>query len=79
MRSGSWRPWRSSCRLIAALTDADVFIDCFVDEKAAVVVAQAGPRISGSVYARDVVGKLALVGWEPAVFHARAISMPSAT
>ena len=62
--------------LIAALTDADVFIDCFVDEKAAVVVAQAGPRISGSVYARDVVGKLALMGWEPAVFHARAISMP---
>lgn len=62
--------------LIAALTDADVFLDCFLDSRTAIVVAQARPRLGSSSYEKEVVGELALPEQEPAVFHARITGMP---
>ncbi len=63
-------------KLIADLTDADVFLDCLLEEDAALVVAQARPERGGSAYCESVVGQRALAEKEPAVFHAFRIGTP---
>ena len=62
--------------MIAALTNADVFLDCVRDEETAVVVAQARPALGVSAYGGDVVGDLARRLDEPAVFHAFYLGAP---
>ena len=62
--------------MIASLTNADVFLDCMLDEETAVVVAQARPALGRSVYGGDVVGSLARRADEPAVFHAFYLGTP---
>lgn len=63
-------------KLIADLTNADVFLDCRLDESAAIVVAQARPEQGDSAYRQSVVGQRALAEREPAVFHAFRVEMP---
>lgn len=62
--------------LMAELSNADVFLDCRVDEGHAVVVAHARPSQGSSVYQNDVVGEMATAEKEPAVFHAFRVEMP---
>lgn len=62
--------------MIASLTNADVFIDCMLDEDTALVVAQARPALGGSVYGGSVVGSKAHRRNEPAVFHAFYLGTP---
>lgn len=56
--------------LISDLANADVFLDCLIDENTALVVAQASPAAGISVYNKPVVGEYAYRRNEPAVFHA---------
>ena len=56
--------------LISDLANADVFLDCLIDENTALVVAQASPAAGISVYNKPVVGEYAYRCNEPAVFHA---------
>ena len=47
--------------IIADLMNADVFIDCFTrDSNVAIVVSEAKPPNSPSMYKQSVVGQLAL-------------------
>lgn len=62
--------------LIAELTQADVFIDCLISDRQAVVAAQARPASAESIYEKTVVGEDALAEKEPAVFHAARIGAP---
>lgn len=62
--------------LIAEVTNADVFLDCRIDEGTAVVVAHARPSQGGSAYQTCVVGAKATAEKEPAVFHAFRVGMP---
>ena len=62
--------------LFAELTTDNVFIDCLVDETKAVVVAEAEPTQSTGLYGRSVIGEMALIDKEPAVFHAFKAVMP---
>lgn len=62
--------------LMAQLVQADLFIDCPVDDKTAVVVAHARPADALSLYKKPVVGQLALTENEPAVFHAFRVGAP---
>ncbi|MFC4547185.1 histidine kinase N-terminal domain-containing protein [Paenactinomyces guangxiensis] len=55
-------------QLIADLAQANVFIDCPAREgKHAVVVAQANPRTTLTLYTKSVIGQLAYESYEPAV------------
>ncbi|TYR78918.1 histidine kinase [Priestia megaterium] len=59
----------SNLRLTADLNRANVFIDCLTNEgKHAIVVAEAIPQTSTSVYENPVVGKFVYEAFEPAVF-----------
>ena len=62
--------------IIAELIQADLFIDCVVNEETAVVVAQASPTSMYSMYEKTVVSEDALIGNEPAVFHAFRTNAP---
>lgn len=62
--------------MIASLINADVFLDCILDEETAVVVAQARSALGSSVYGGDVVGAVARRLDEPAVFHAFYLGTP---
>lgn len=62
--------------LMAALTNADVFIDCLLDDQTAIVVAQEKPVVKTSVYETGIVGEQALAQDEPAVFHAFRMGVP---
>ena len=62
--------------LFAELTTDNVFIDCIVDEEKAVVVAEAEPSQTTGLYGRSVVGEMATIDKEPAVFHAFRTVMP---
>ncbi len=62
--------------IIAELTNADVFLDCRLDEKTAVVVGHGRPSQSISAYQNDVVGAAATAEKEPAVFHAFQMGVP---
>ena len=62
--------------LMAELTGADVFIDCFTTDGRAVVVAQSRPHTVGSAYEKNVVGAYVLPDKEPAVFHAMELQAP---
>lgn len=62
--------------LIAAVTNADVFIDVPVDDERAVVVAQARPEQGMSVYETSILGEYAYRENEPAVFHALRAGVP---
>lgn len=62
--------------LMASLTNADVFIDCLVEQGEAIVVAHASPVQGISAYQNSVVGEMATAGNEPAVFHALNLGMP---
>jgi len=62
--------------LIADVANADVFLDCLIDERTALVVAQASPAQGISVYEKTVVGERAEKHNEPAVFHAFQMGVP---
>ena len=62
--------------LFAELTTDNVFIDCLVDETKAVVIAEAEPTQSTGLYGRSVIGEMATIDKEPAVFHAFKAIMP---
>ncbi len=62
--------------LIADLTNADIFLDCLVDETTALVVAQQSPAGGLSVYQQKIVGQYARKENEPAVFHAFEMGTP---
>jgi len=62
--------------LMAELVQADLFLDCPVDETTAVVVAQSGCGSSFSLYKTSVVGQLAPIEKEPAVLHALRVHAP---
>lgn len=61
---------------MAALTNADVFIDCLLDEQTALVVAHEKPVVNLSVYEKSIVGEVALKENEPAVFRAFSMGVP---
>lgn len=62
--------------IIAALVQADVFIDCLTrDPNAAVVVAEAKPSNVVSLYNQSVVGELALRENEPAALRTLQIGI----
>lgn len=62
--------------MFAELAQADLFIDCVVSEETAIVVAQAGPTSTYSIYEKTVVNEHALIENEPAVFHAFQFNTP---
>ena len=63
--------------LIADLNQANVFIDCPTREKKyAIVVAEAEPATTKSVYKYPVAGKFAYETFEPAVFYVFRTSKP---
>lgn len=62
--------------VIADLVNADIFIDCLTrDSNIAVVVSEAKPINSLSMYKQSVIGKLALRENEPAVLRTLQIGM----
>ncbi|WDU82162.1 histidine kinase N-terminal domain-containing protein [Caloramator sp. Dgby_cultured_2] len=62
--------------LIADLVRADVFIDCLTrDPNIAIVVAEAKPRNSQSMYKYSVIGQLALQKNEPAALRTLQIGV----
>lgn len=64
-------------QIIADISQADVFIDCPVaDKSAAIVVAQASPATSKSLYRSSVIGELALAKNEPAVLFCLTSGRP---
>jgi len=67
---------RTELPMIASLTNADVFLDCMVDEETAIVVAQARSALGVTVYGGDVTGAVARRLDEPAVFHAFYLGTP---
>ena len=62
--------------LMADLADADVFLDCIMDDTTALVVSHASPGRGVSLYEKRVVGEYARKDREPAVFHAFAMGAP---
>ncbi|WP_240376763.1 sensor histidine kinase [Bacillus piscicola] len=57
-------------QLTADLYKANVFIDCLIDEgKHAMVVAEASPATTESIYVEPVVGRKVYEAFEPAVFQ----------
>ncbi|MEA3544017.1 MAG: sensor histidine kinase [Thermodesulfobacteriota bacterium] len=63
---------------IAELMESDMFIDCSTrDPDVAVVVAQAWPSNTKSLYSGSVVGKFAHRSKEPAVLRTLEIGMPT--
>ncbi|WP_042355556.1 sensor histidine kinase [Bacillus rubiinfantis] len=63
--------------LIADLNRANVFIDCPTKEgKYAVVVAEAAPSTTKSVYEKPVVGKFAYEAFEPSVYYTLRTGKP---
>ena len=65
-----------SLPLIADVANADVFLDCLMDDETALVVAQASPAQGISVYEKTVVGERAEKHNEPAVFHTFHMGIP---
>lgn len=64
--------------LIADLLEVDIFIDCMTkDPNVAIVVAEAKPSSSPSMYQHSVVGQFALRKNEPAALRTLEIGMPS--
>ena len=62
--------------LIADVSNADVFLDCLIDEQTAIVVAQATPSLGVSAYQKNIVGEYASKTNEPAVFQAFSMGVP---
>lgn len=63
--------------LIADLNKANVFVDCPTKEgKHAIVVAEAAPTTTKSVYIKPVVGKFAYEAFEPSVFFSLRTGKP---
>lgn len=64
--------------LMADLAQANVFIDCPTnDEQRAIVVAEAVPTTTSSLYDRPVVGKFAYESYEPAVILTHKTGKPN--
>lgn len=62
---------------IAELTSSDIFLDCPVStDEQALVYAQARPGGGVSVYDHSIVGELALLDKEPAVFYCIKTGLP---
>lgn len=60
----------SSLQMHADLTDSYMFIDCQIkDSEYAIVVAEAFPKSTDSVYENSVVGKIVFDTFEPGVFY----------
>lgn len=63
--------------LIADLNKANIFVDCPTKEgKHAIVVAEASPTTTTSIYKQPVVGKFAYEAFEPAVFFTLKTGKP---
>ncbi len=62
--------------LIADVSNADVFLDCLIDDQTAIVVAQASPSQGVSAYEKNIVGEYATKTNEPAVFQAFHMGVP---
>jgi len=63
--------------LIADLNKANVFIDCLTKErKHAIVVAEASPTTSKSIYSKPIVGKFAYDAFEPSVVSSLKTGKP---
>jgi hypothetical protein len=57
-------------QMIADVSQANVFIDCPVkDRSAVIVVAEAAPTTTHSLYKESVVGKEVFESYEPGVFR----------
>lgn len=64
--------------LMADLAQANVFIDCPTnDQQRAIVVAEAVPTTTSSLYDRPVVGKFAYESYEPAVILTHKTGKPN--
>lgn len=63
--------------IIADLSQADIFIDCLLaDRDAAIVVAEANPRTTQSLYKNSVVGQIAYEDSEPGVLFSLKTGKP---
>ncbi|MDO4492424.1 MAG: sensor histidine kinase [Clostridia bacterium] len=62
--------------LIAALENADIFLDIPVEEDTALVAAHERPSERMSMYEKRIVGEYAYRENEPAVFHAAHMGVP---
>lgn len=70
----------STLQLYADLNNAYMFIDCMMkNSEQAIVVAEAFPRTSESVYENSVVGKIVFESFEPGVFYSYRTSKKSLT
>jgi len=59
----------ANLQLIADLNKANIFVDCLTKEgKHAIVIAEAAPTTSRSLYKNPVVGKFTYEAFEPSVF-----------
>ncbi len=60
----------STLQIYADLSNANMYIDCkMMGNDQAIVVAEASPRTSDSVYNNTLVGKIVFESFEPAVFY----------
>src|SRR5690606_12276196 len=63
--------------LIADLNRANVFVDCLTKEgKHAIVVAEASPTTTKSIYSKPIVGKFAYDVFEPSVLSSLKTGKP---
>lgn len=63
--------------IMADLSQADIFIDCLLEEgDAAIVVAEANPKTTQSLYKSSVVGKIAYKNSEPGVIFSLTTGKP---
>ncbi|OIJ22189.1 hypothetical protein BKP45_05840 [Anaerobacillus alkalidiazotrophicus] len=63
-------------QIIADISQADVFIDCLLSEETALVVAEANPRTTKSLYHNSVLGEIALEESEPGVMFSLKTGKP---
>lgn len=70
----------STLQLYADLNNAYMFIDCMMkNSEQAIVVAEAFPRTSESIYENSVVGKIVFESFEPGVFYSYRAGKKSLT
>lgn len=70
----------ATLQLYADLNNAYMFIDCMMkNTEQAIVVAEAFPRTSDSIYENTVVGKIVFESFEPGVFYSYRTAKKSLT
>ncbi|WP_336822717.1 sensor histidine kinase [Sporosarcina sp. USHLN248] len=64
-------------QLIADISQADLFIDCLLEEEnAALIVAEAKPATTPSLYQKSLLGQIAYEDMEPGVFFSLKTGKP---